>query len=161
MFASLALLYIFPRFNNTYTYLSLVNGLYAYFFNFNQMVPMLFANHLAIVLGYHSTWFGDNDIIRNSTKERKYFWIENMMHHFAPTLFYGWYIYSNGIRTQSPHLGVISLMYQLLWRYRVSDSFLLDNIYIKSTPEAWYIGWACTCMVQLITPMVLYHIQGE
>jgi hypothetical protein len=158
MYGPLILLYVIPRWNNTYTYLSLANGLYAYMFCFDQMVHMLLINHLAILMSFYITYLCDKNIFRKFSKNFSiiYFWIGNLLNHVAPVMYYGWYISTHNIRPMSPYIGIVTLMYHLLWRYRVSDSFLLDHIYVKTHPATWYLAWMAAATVHLTFPWLYF-----
>lgn len=156
MYGPLILLYSVPLWNTTYTYLSIMNGLYAHVFGLDRMVHMLLINHMAIMMSFHAPYMIDKNVFENFRKFYKYFWIGNFMNHIAPVMYYGWYIGTHNIRPMSPYIGIVTLMYHLLWRYRVSDSFLLDKIYVKARPEVWYFGWIVAAFVHLTFPWILY-----
>jgi len=162
MYGSLLLLFTIPRYSsNTYTRLSLINGIYAFLVCFDQMVHMLFVNQLAVVLCFHIVYYKDNTIFKRYTNNKLHFWIGNILNHIAPLVYYGWYIYDKNVQLQDPHIGIVTLMYHLLWKYQVTTSFLLDDIYVRTSPENWYLGWACAVVTHLITPWILQYIQEE
>ncbi len=151
----LLLLYLFPILNTTYTHLSIVNGICAYIFCFDQMVPLLFVNHLAIMVSFHAPYLIDKNVFKVFEEFYTHFWIGNFINHVAPTLYYGWYMYAFNIRAVSPHIGLMTLMYHVMWRYRVSDSFLLDTIYLKLPPETWYFAWVVAATTHIASPWLL------
>lgn len=156
MYYPLILLYVAPILDKSYSFLSLVNGIYACMFNMDQMVQFLFINQLASTIGFHATYFGDNAIFRKFSNFYSYFWIQNFIDNFLPLIYYGWYIKTHSIQFVSPYIGIVTLMYQLLWMYRVSGSFRLDGVYrIKAPPTAWAIGWAAGSMSHLILPYLM------
>ena len=156
MYYPLILLFLVPFVDRSYSYLSIVNGICAYMFNLDQMVGLLFVNHVAAAIGFHATYFGDQEIFRKFSKFYSYFWIQNFIDHFIPIIYYGWYIHTHNIQLVSPYIGIVTLMYQLLWMYHVSGSFRLDGVYrIKTPPTAWAIGWAAGSMSHLILPYLV------
>ena len=142
--------------NGSYTSLSIVNAVWAYLWCFEKMVYMLYINHMVIMISFHISYLTDREIFKKfqeycKIKSKYVFWSINFLAHVAPTIFYKWYIVKNQIEPPSPHLGIITLMYHVLWKCRqVGNTWLLDDVYVKTYPQTWYLCWTTAIAVHLL-----------
>ena len=132
-----------------------------------RLLPFLVVNSWAIFTSFNVIALFDRGLFKELANRLRYsllrFHFMNTVGHFLPALLATFWFYNLKDRrgacewTQVLNLRLASLLFHVLWAFRVGGGLRLDNVYLKRPKEHWYIAW----LVAAITHTSVGHLVAQ